>query len=111
MAEKSLNKANAVKEDVKPEVTEPAAKKNPPPEKGCRIYIGPTIRGRVQYGAVFSSAAEAKKLLANELEVWPMMAGLLVSLEELPKSRLEVKTPGTARYVQASQVRANLTKH
>ncbi len=79
-------------------------------EDGCRVYIGPTIRGRVQYGAVFSSVREARQVLAAEQEVWPMLAGLLVPLEELAGARAEVKTPGTARYVTAARVRAGLTR-
>ena len=114
MAEKSLNKdtAKAVPEEETPRVTETAAPKKPKQEKpGCRVYIGPSIRGRVQYGAVFSSAQEARQVLVSELEVWPMLAGLLVPLEELASARAEAKTPGTARYVMAAQGRAGLTNH
>lgn len=77
-------------------------------EAGCQVYIGPTVRGRILYGAVFTSGAEARAVLAAELEACPAMAGLLVGLEDLPLARLEVKKPGTARYVQAAQVRAAL---
>ena len=105
------NKTKPVTEEEKSEVTKPSVKQTPKPDPGCWAYIGPTIRGRVMYGAVFSSAGEAKEKLAAELEACPALSGLLVALPELPEARLEVKVPGTARYVQAAQVRADLMKH
>ena len=132
MAEKSLNKNKVKEQPLLPEIPPRGAEPVPAEESDiirsdvdlspereemkaeetdCRVYIGLNIRGRVQYGAVFSSAQEARQVLAAELEVWPMLAGLLVSLEELSSARAEVKTPGTARYVMAAQVRAGLTNH
>lgn len=132
MAEKSLNKNKVKEQPILPEIPPKGAEPVPAEESDiirseaelspereekkteeaeCRVYIGPAIRGRVQYGAVFSSAQEARQVLAAELEVWPMLAGLLVPLEELARARTEAKTPGTARYVMAAQVRAGLTKH
>lgn len=108
MAEKSL-KTKPAEEAAKPEAAEPVVTRaRKQEEPGYRVYIGPTIRGRIQYGAVFASVQEARQVLAAELEVCPVLAGLLVSGAELPQARLDVKKPGTARYVQAAQVRAAL---
>lgn len=108
---KSVEAAEPVREDVKPALKKPAVKQDPKPDPGCRVYIGPTVRGRVQYGAVFSSDQMAREALSIELKACPALAGLLVSMEELPGARLEVKTPGTARYVYAAQVQKDLMKH
>ena len=129
MAEKSLNRNKAKEQPILPEIPpkgaepvsaeesdiirsdaelSPEREEKKTAEAECRVYIGPTIRGRVMYGAVFASDREARETLAAELEIWPMLGGLLVPLEELPQARLDVKKPGTARYVQAAQVRAAL---
>lgn len=85
-------------------------KKSPPKDTGYRVYIGPSIRGRVQYGTVFSSADQARKELEKEFESFPTFGIFLVTGQQLPQARIDVKTPGTALYAQAQRLRSELTK-
>lgn len=87
-----------------------ARKKTKVEEPGYRVYIGPSIRGRVQYGAVFSSASEARKDLEREFNTFPAFGVFLVTGQQLPQARIDVKTPGTALYAQAKRLRAELIK-
>lgn len=104
--------ASAPKEKApeKPEPKKTAVKAPPKAEDGVRVYIGPAIRGLIQYGTVYPSAHEAKERLGEALKIWPQLTGLLVSLEDLPRARVEVKKPGTAWYVMAEQIRDTLSK-
>lgn len=93
---------------VKP--TTYARRKHKTEEPGYRVYIGPSIRGHVQYGAVFVSLAEARAELEREFARFPAFGIFLVTGQQLPEARIDVKTPGTALYEQAKKLRAELTK-
>lgn len=97
--------------ETQPAPKRTAKKPKPAEEPGYRVYIGPSIRGRVLYGAVFSSAQEARELLAKELDAFPTFGMFLVSGERLPQARIEVKTPGTALYAEVQKLRRALANH
>lgn len=79
-------------------------------ESGFCVYIGPSVRGRVQYGTVFSSGSEARSVLEKELARFPALSMFLVNGKQLPQARIDVKTPGTALYIQAAKLGKELRK-
>ncbi len=84
--------------------TVPAAKP-PAREEGFCVYIGPSIRSRVQYGAVFPSRRAAEEMLAEELARFPAFGIFLAGGAELPQARIDVRTPGTALFAMAARLR------
>ena len=108
-----IEAAEAVTEaEAQPAPKRTAAKKTKPAEEPeYRVYIGPTIRGRVQYGTVFSSAQEAKEALGREFDLFPAFGMFLVSGDRLAQARIEIKTPGNALYAKEQEFRRVLAKH
>lgn len=84
----------------------PVKKQIKPVEKGVTetpisVYLGPTIRGIIQKGQIFSGTKE--EVLASLVPAaadYPGIAGLLVTGEELPKARIQVRTAGTLLYTR-----------
>lgn len=82
-----------------------AKKKTAPgPVQYC-VYIGPNIRGVVQYGAIFHCSRDAAcEQLQPYLERWPLIRALIVDGEHLSEARIKVKTPGNGLYEQARKL-------
>lgn len=84
----------------------PVKKQIKPVEKGATetpisVYLGPTIRGIIQKGQIFSGTKE--EVLASLVPAaadYPGIAGLLVTGEELPEARIQVRTAGTLLYTR-----------
>lgn len=75
-----------------------AAKPDDPQIPYC-VYIGPSIRGVITEGEVFSmSKKDALQFLYSAVERYPSIERLLVTGAELPEARIQVKTPGNMRY-------------
>ena len=74
------------------------------------VFIGPNIRGRIQYGTVFPSREKALEAMAEEISAFPALTMLLVPGKELPKARAEVNTSGTMLNRVAGNLRAALSK-
>lgn len=67
---------------------------------GFYIYIGPTIRGVIQNGAIYrGTRAEAMEKAASAIEKYKLVKTLIVSGDALPVARLRLKVPGNAFYV------------
>lgn len=67
---------------------------------GFYIYIGPTIRGVIQNGAIYrGTRAEAMEKAASAIEKYKLVKTLIVSGDVLPVARLRLKEPGNAFYV------------
>lgn len=67
---------------------------------GFYIYIGPTIRGVIQNGAIYrGTRAEAVEKAASAIEKYKLVKPLIVSGDALPVARLRLKEPGNAFYV------------
>lgn len=68
-------------------------------EAGFWCYIGPTLPGLIQHGAIFQGDRE-KALQSAEaaIEKQPLVKSLIVSGDSLPLDRMKAKTPGTALY-------------
>ena len=67
---------------------------------GFYIYIGPTIRGVIQNGAIYrGTRAEAMEKAASAIEKYKLVKTLIVSGDALPVARLRLKEPGNAFYV------------
>lgn len=60
------------------------------------VYLGPTIRGVIQKGAIYpGSRQEVLAALERAIQKYPRIRNLLVSGEELVTDRVQVKIPGT----------------
>lgn len=61
------------------------------------VYLGPTIAGKIQNGAIFiGNPAEIQARVLPITEQYPQVKNLLVPLSTLPEDRIKVKTPGNA---------------
>lgn len=59
------------------------------------VYIGPSILGVIQSGAIFRGGkADAVASLPTAAQDYPLIPSLIVSDKTLPVDRLKVKTPG-----------------
>ncbi|MBR2131398.1 MAG: hypothetical protein IJ955_02475 [Oscillospiraceae bacterium] len=66
---------------------------------GIYCYIGPSIRGLIQHGAIFrGSRTRAMEAAKAAIEQQPLVKTLIVSGDSLPSARLKIKTPGNALY-------------
>ena len=62
---------------------------------GFCVYLGPSIRGVIQSGAVYRGGkADVLSELAPALERYPLIASLIVTGDTLPEYRIKVKTAG-----------------
>lgn len=70
------------------------------PVKRVFLYIGPSIRGVIQEGAIYigETREEALKGAAFAIERKPLVKSLIVPAEIATQERIKVKTPGTALY-------------
>ena len=82
-----------------PDGPEPETESEPgPPDAeatGISVYIGPSIFGLITAGTVYPK--DRKAALADLSEAvgrYPLIASLVVDAEDLPASRIKVKTPG-----------------
>ena len=67
---------------------------------GFYIYIGPTIRGVIQNGAIYrGTRAEAVEKAASAIEKYKLVKTLIVSGDAFSVARMRVKEPGNAFYV------------
>lgn len=63
------------------------------------VYIGPSVRGLITANQIFHGAKdEALQQIADALKVYPQIARFVVSNEDLPWARLEIRRPGTLFY-------------
>lgn len=88
-----------------------SAKKKPAQEpiRYC-VYLGPSIRGAVQHGAIFKcSRDDACEQLAELIARWPRIRSLIVDGEHLSEARIQLKTPGNGLYEQARRLRSELS--
>jgi hypothetical protein len=61
-------------------------------ESGIAVYIGPTIHGQIQKGAVFKGGKqEATALYAVAIERYPAIARLIVPAERLAEARNNIR--------------------
>lgn len=79
------------------------AKRKPPaviePEETVHVYLGPTIGGKIQNGAIFiGSRAEVLAQLLPVTQQFPLVKNLLVPLSTLAEDRIKVKTTGNALF-------------
>lgn len=72
---------------------------------GFYCYIGPSLSGLIQHGAIFrGTQTEALKAAAKAIEKQPLVRTLIVSGNELPEARLKVKRPGNALYANYRKI-------
>lgn len=85
---------------VKQAAKSPAVKKAK--DEGCRfcVYLGPSIRGAIQHGAILNGTRdEALASIAPVVEKYRLAASLVVTDETIAEDRVKVKTPGNLLYV------------
>ena len=94
-----------------------AARKSDSCAAGFYCYIGPSLTGLIQNGAIFKgNRKEALKAAAAAIERQPLVKTLIVSGDQLPEARLKVKRPGNALYanyakIAASKQNQEVTRH
>ena len=70
------------------------------------VYLGPSIRGAIQYGTVIQGThKEAVELHAQLIERFPPVRNLIIPGEMLSEARVKIKTSGNALY----EYKRNLT--
>lgn len=71
-----------------------ATKKETPVKKAVPVvYIGPTLKGVVRNGTVFSNGLT--KELDEECKKNPLLLKMIVNVTDLAKSKHEVNSPGS----------------
>jgi len=106
-----------------PEAPEPTMPPTPPtqpskkPEKpsvqdgGFCVYLGPSILGVISGGKVYKDdKATTAVMLAPVIGKYPLIASLIVHGADLPKSRLEIKQPGSLLYANYSKLAGIIKK-
>ncbi|MDF2984886.1 MAG: hypothetical protein K0R50_396 [Eubacterium sp.] len=73
------------------------------------VYIGPSVRGVIQSGMVFSGTKEeAVASLPDAVHVYPLIATLIVPGGTLAEDRIKVKTAGNLLNVNYNKLVASL---
>lgn len=63
------------------------------------VYLGPSIRGVIQYGTIINGTHnEASKEKADVIARFPTVRNLIIQDADLPEARIKIKTPGNALY-------------
>ena len=63
------------------------------------VYLGPSIRGAIQYGAIIQGThKEAVEIHAKLIEKFPPVKNLIIPSETLSEARVQIKTSGNALY-------------
>lgn len=69
------------------------------------VYLGPTIVGVIQYGAIYMGSKEqALESVAAAIEKYPLIARLIVTNKTLVQDRIKIKTPGNLLYETRRQL-------
>jgi hypothetical protein len=99
LKDKKGEKAKVETEEVATEAVETPKepeKKEEAVKPSFFVYIGPSIRGYVQYGAIFTGTREdVEKKLSVQIAKYPRIKKLLVSDLTIVEDRINVNKPGT----------------
>lgn len=68
------------------------------------MYLGPTIRGVVKYGAVFSDGLPAR--ISKLAKKKPVVTNLIVSLPDIVKAQKAIDSEGTVEAVSYDKIAA-----
>lgn len=81
------------------------------PKEGFCVYLGPSIRGIVNYGKIFEgSVQDAKREIWDGIVKYPRIENLIIDGDYLPEARVKVKTPGNALHAQYMELVRELSK-
>ena len=73
------------------------------------VYIGPSIRGVIQKGTVYSgNRQEVIEALDSAIQKYPRIRSLIVSGETLAVDRISVKIPGTRLHTEYKRLVAEI---
>lgn len=73
------------------------------------VYLGPSIRGQIQYGSIYNGSREdVEKQLSRQIEKYPRIRKLLVSDLTIVEDRVNVTKPGTRLYVEYKRLVSEL---
>jgi len=85
-------------------------KKTPAKENYC-VYIGPTIEGVIQSGAVYGkSLKDTKAYLEIVIKKYPLIEKLIVTDRTIAKDRIKVSTPGNLLYEYYKRLAGTIKK-
>ncbi|WP_409969614.1 hypothetical protein RFF05_06790 [Bengtsoniella intestinalis] len=77
--------------------------------KSYCVYLGPSIRGVIQRGAIFQGEkSEVLKALDGAVAKYPEIKYLVVADETLATDRIKIKTAGNLLYVKNNQLMSRL---
>jgi hypothetical protein len=80
-------------------------------DAGFCVYLGPTIAGVIQRGAMFKGSKEqAFEAAAMAIQKYPLVKSLIVSSQTLVEDRIKVANPGTLLYRQCQQLLSGKSK-
>jgi len=89
--------------------TSPKAKKAAGNTGSFCVYLGPSIRGVIQSGTVYSGTKEKViASLSSAVEAYPLIAKLIVPGETLAEDRIKVKQAGNLLNVNYNKLAASL---
>lgn len=117
LKDKKGEKAKTEEEILEETQEEPKAKAEKPTEPAKEeaakpsffVYLGPSIRGYVQNGAIYKgSRADVEKKLALQIEKYPRIKRLLVSDLTIVEDRVNITKPGTRLYAEYKKFVAEL---
>lgn len=75
------------------------------------VYLGPSIRGVVQNGTIYSGTKEEiLEFLAPAIEKYPRIADLICPGTDLPRNRILIRTKGNYLYETRRRFIAELKK-
>jgi len=94
LKDKKGEKAEVIQAEATEKPAEPVKKEAEKPS--FFVYLGPSIRGQIQFGAIFNGSREdVEKKLSLQIEKFPRIRRLLVSDLTISDDRINVTKPGT----------------
>lgn len=102
----SKNNTGTVPASAEKAAPEPkAAEQSDSKAAGFYCYIGPSITGLIQHGAIYRGTRDAAvSAAAAAIRKYPLIKTLIVSGDKLPEARLKAKTPGNALYQNCQRI-------
>ena len=78
---------------------------------GISVYIGPSIFGVITTGTVYPKERNAViGDMTDAVKRYPLIASLIINIEDLPISRIKVKTPGNLLYANYNKLAGELNQ-
>lgn len=84
-------------------------RKKKPEQTAYCVYLGPSMRGKIEHGKIFAGTAASVRLdLAELIKTYPPVGALLIDASALAEARVRIRTPGTALHEQLRRLKSML---